>query len=175
MRTLKADEASPHCRMVSWSRKEEREKLFERGKNSAHCSLLQPLTSHGWGWPRIRGSLGKSGLSPRFQLFLLPWQYFTFSPPYWEAVNITLGFYGVMLPLQQQQQLWTTCLGKIEKWDHQFSLFSDSNFFEVKQFLKADVIFLSVLRALEATTMIKNIFLNSFYLLLSWCWPLLLG
>lgn len=87
-------------------------------------------------------------------------------PPYWEAVNITLGFYGVMFPLQQQQ-LWTTWLGKIEKWDHQFSVFCDSNFFEVKQFLKADVIFLSVLGALEATSMIKNIFFNLFYLLLS--------
>lgn len=71
-----------------------------------------------------------------------------------------------MLPLQQQQ-LWTTWLGEIEKWDHQFSVFCDSNFFEVKQFLKADIIFLSVFRALEATTMIKNIFFNSFYLLLS--------
>lgn len=71
-----------------------------------------------------------------------------------------------MLPLQQQQ-LWTTWLGEIEKWDLQFSIFCDSNFFEVKQFLKADIIFLSVLRALEATTMIKNIFFNSFYLLLS--------
>lgn len=71
-----------------------------------------------------------------------------------------------MLPLQQQQ-LWTTWLGEIEKWDHQFSVFGDSNFFEVKQFLKADIIFLSVFRALEATTMIKNIFFNSFYLLLS--------
>lgn len=169
MRTLKAGEASAHCdRAQEWSagpRKEKRKKLFERDKNSAHCSLLQPLTFQSWGWPRVRGSLCKSGLSPRFQLFLLPWQYFT-SPPYWEAVNITLGFYGVMFPLQQQQ-LWTTWLGKIEKWDHQFSVFCDSNFFEVKQFLKADVIFLSVLGALEATSMIKNIFFNLFYLLLS--------
>lgn len=71
-----------------------------------------------------------------------------------------------MLPLQQQQ-LWTTWLGKIEKCDHQFSVFCDSDFFEVKQFLNADVIFLSDIRDLEATTMIRNIFFNSFYLLLS--------
>lgn len=64
-------------------------------------------------------------------------------------------------------QLWNTCSGKIEKWDHQFSVSCDSNFFEVKQFLKADVIFLSILRALEATTMIKTIFFNFFYPLLS--------